>query len=143
MMLRPMIFICALGLALVAGAASATAEDLAKLKKAILEEKAIVLDVREKAEWNKAHLKLSRSVPISTISLDKEARHVAASFPEPTEVKIYTLSNTGKRAEVAAQLFKRVGVKVTPLKLSYRSLVDAGFEEKKAGEPNYDSRIQL
>lgn len=143
MMLRLITFACALGLALVAGAASATAEDLAQLQKAILEEKAIVLDVREKVEWNKAHLKLSRSVPISTISLDKEARKVAASLPDPAEVKIYTLSNTGKRAEVAAQLFERVGVKVTPLKQSYRSLVDAGFEEKKAGEPNYDPRIQL
>lgn len=119
------------------------AEDLQKLRKAIEEQKAVLLDVREKVEWDKAHLTAAHFAPLSQTSQDKEAKQFISRWTQDPELKIYCYSNTGKRAQVAADMYDRVGAKVIPLKASYRVLLEAGFKETRGADPKYDPRIKL
>lgn len=117
--------------------------DLRELKKEIEAEKAVLLDVREEVQWKKAHLEIAVPCPFSKVSLDIEARKFIAPYLEVPGLKIYCFSEKGKVAVVASDMFNRVDAKVIPITQPYQAFVDAGFKERKAGDPNYDPSIPL
>lgn len=122
---------------------STFAIDLRKLKKEIEEEKAVLLDVREKVQWDKAHLVESVPCPFSSVSLDVQARKFIAPYKSVPNLKIYCFSQDGKVAVVASDMFKRVDAEVIAIKDHYQAFLDAGFTEKKGTDPDYDPSIPL
>jgi rhodanese-related sulfurtransferase len=103
------------------------AQDLKEIKKKVDEKKAILIDVREKSEWDKSHYAAARLIPYSKILIAKEAQKIAKDLPKDKE--IYCHCMVGKRAERAANILKEYGVKVVPLKVNYADLRKAGFKE--------------
>ncbi|PHS04394.1 MAG: rhodanese [Blastopirellula sp.] len=103
------------------------AQDLKEIKKKVDQKKAILIDVREKAEWDKSHYADARLIPYSKIMNAKEAQKIAKALPKDKE--IYCHCMVGKRAERAANILKKYGVKIVPLKVKYADLRKAGFKE--------------
>ena len=124
-------------------ASSTFAVDLRKLKKEIKEEKAVLLDVRERVQWNKTHLVDSVSCPFSTISMDVQARKFIAPYMADPNLKVYCFSQDGKVAVVASDMFNKVGAEVIAIKDHYHAFLNAGFTEKKGTDPDYDPSIPL
>ncbi|PQO44444.1 rhodanese-like domain-containing protein [Blastopirellula marina] len=124
-------------------ASSTFAVDLRKLKKEIEEEKAVLLDVRERVQWKKAHLVESVSCPFSTFSMDVQARKFIAPYMADPNLKVYCFSQDGKVAVVASDMFNKVGAEVIAIKDHYQAFLNAGFTEKKGTDPDYDPNIPL
>jgi len=114
------------GLCLSAFGAEHTTDSLDTVKKALKEEKAILLDVREKPEWDAGHLKDARLLPLSTITAGVKAIEVAKVAP-PGKI-VYCHCGAGIRCLKAADELKKLGYDVRPLKPGYRDLLKAGFE---------------
>lgn len=123
-----------------AAAQSAFAEDLQKVLELVQDDKALLLDLREKTEWNRGHLKGSVQIPFSDMTLFKNVQRFIGTLPKSDEKKLYCYGDTGHMAQLAVNIFKRYGVEVTPLRSTYRELVAAGFE--KAGtEPPFEPNL--
>jgi len=114
------------GLCLAAFGAEHTMDSLDTVKMALKEDKAILLDVREKSEWDAGHLKDARSLPLSTITAGVKAVEVAKVAP-PGKI-VYCHCGAGIRCLKAADELKKLGYDVRPLKPGYRDLLKAGFE---------------
>ncbi len=122
--------------ALVAGLALARAADHTKdtpeeVKKALKDGKAVLLDVREKDEWDDGHLKDATLLPLSALKAGAKAEDVAKVAP--TGKIVYCHCGSGVRCLKAADELKKLGYDVRPLKPGYKDLLKAGFEpaEKK------------
>ena len=73
---------------------------LAEVKKEIQDGKAVVVDVREKAEWDEGHLKGAKLIPLP------ELVERLAEIPEDQEILLHCQG--GGRASVAARSCLRV-----------------------------------
>ena len=114
-----------------APAAEHTKDALDDVKANLKAKKAVLLDVREKDEWDAGHLKVAEFVPLSLL---KEGTHPKDAVKElKQETIIYCHCKAGKRALAAADLLKQKGYDVRPLKQGYEELLKAGFDkaEKK------------
>lgn len=117
----------ALALALSGGAASAE-EPLPAVRRLVESGKAVLVDVRERNEWDAFHLREARLVPMSTLVAER------ANLNElPKDRPIYLHCAVGGRAAKAAQILKAKGLDARPLLVSVRQLVEAGF----AGAPGH------
>jgi len=101
------------------------------VKKALAEGKAVLLDVREKDEWDAGHLKDSKLLPLSTLKGGAKAEDVVKVAPK--DKIVYCHCGSGVRCLKAADELKKLGYDVRPLKPGYKDLLKAGFEpaEKK------------
>ena len=122
--------------ALVTGMALARAADHTKdtteeVKKAIADGKAVLLDVREKSEWDDGHLKDAKLLPLSSLKGGAKAEDVAKVAPK--DKIVYCHCGSGVRCLKAADELKKLGYDVRALKPGYKDLLKAGFEsaEKK------------
>ena len=97
---------------------------LPEAKKQADEGKVIVLDVREKAEYDKGHLKNARHVPLS----DLKAGKIPADLPK--DKPIYTHCMKGGRATEAAKILNEKGYDAAPMKVNYEDITKV-FEETK------------
>ncbi len=110
-----------------------TKEPLDKIKKQDDEKKAVLVDVREPAEWDKGHVEGAVLVPLG--ELGKKSKD--PDFVKELEKKIkknqvvYCHCAKGGRAILAGDVFKRLGYDVQPLKPGYQELIDAGFPAAK------------
>ena len=111
-------------------AAEPTKDTLDTVKKAVSDEKAVVVDVREKSEWDAGHIDAAIFLPLSELrrGIDQEA--LAKRLPK--ERIIYTHCAAGVRSCAAADILIKAGYRVRPLKPGYKDLMAAGF--KKAGK---------
>jgi phage shock protein E len=98
--------------------------------------KAVLLDVREKDEWDDGHLKDAMPAPISALKTADGAKRCLEKLPKGKIV--YTHCAVGGRALAAAKVLRQHGIDVRPLKAGYDDLVEAGFE--KAGDEGEDDR---
>src|SRR5687767_7337489 len=128
--------VAAAAVALVVSLAPAWAADHTKdtpeeVKKAVADGKAVLLDVREKEEWDDGHLKDATLLPLSTFKGGAKAEDVAKVAPK--DKVVYVHCGSGVRCLKAADELKKLGYDVRPLKPGYRELLKAGFEpaEKK------------
>jgi rhodanese-related sulfurtransferase len=114
-------------LALPAGAGGHTKDSLATVKKALADRKAVLLDVREKAEWDDGHLKDANSLPLSRLRGEVKAEDLARVLPKGQV--IYCHCAAGGRCLKAAEILRKQGYDVRPLKPGYQALLKAGFPQ--------------
>lgn len=115
-----------------------TEDTLETVKKNLEEKKAILVDVREQAEWDAGHLAAARLVPLSTLA----AEGAPADLPKDTIV--YGHCRSGNRALKAAAILQKAGYDFRPLKQGYADLAGAGFQKaggaEKAPEEHADKK---
>lgn len=104
-----------------------TKDSLETVRKNIADGKAVLVDVREKSEWDQGHVDGAVSMPISALQQNPET--LAKSLPK--DKIIYTHCVVGKRSVAAANLLEKYGYEVRPLKPGYRELINAGFKSAK------------
>lgn len=112
-----------IGLSLSLPAAEHTKDSLDTVKKKIGDDDAVLVDVREQSEWDSGHIDDAILVPLSGLkngdkpdSLDKD--------------KIaYLHCRSGRRCLAAADILKKLGYDVRPLKAGYDDLLKAGFKK--------------
>jgi len=106
-------------------AAEHTSDTPADVMKALAEGKAVLLDVREQAEWDDGHLKDARLLPLSVLKAGPKAEDVARVAPKGKV--IYCHCRSGVRSLQAAAVLQKLGYDVRPLKQGYADLLKAGF----------------
>jgi len=106
-----------------------TTDDLKTVKAAVTSGKAILLDVREKAEWDNGHLKDAKLMPTSELTSTKGESFLKLGIDKKKVV--YTHCALGIRALRMANLLKEKGYDVRALKPGFDDLVEAGFPEAK------------
>lgn len=108
-----------------------TKDSLDTVKKALAAKKAILIDVREKSEWDEGHLKDAKLLPLSSLqeeTLPKELQKILAK-----DKIAYLHCASGKRCLKAAEILRKQGYDVRALKDGYKNLLMSGFpkaEEK-------------
>lgn len=120
----------AVGVAILAGSAFAaepTKDTLATVKKSVSEEKAVLVDVREKSEWDAGHISGAVFLPLSVLRNGITADALAKRLPK--DQIIYTHCAVGVRSCTAADIMLKHGYDVRPLKPGYKDLIAAGFKK--------------
>lgn len=117
---------CALLLRADLPAAEHTKDSLDDVKKNLGDKKAVLVDVREESEWEDGHLDGAVLVPLSELKQGEKADSL------PKDRIVYAHCASGKRCLAAAEILKKQGYDVRPLKDGYMDLLKAGF--KKAAE---------
>lgn len=116
----------ALGLVTVESfAAEHTKDSLDAVKKNVADQKAVLVDVREKSEWEEGHLDGAIFVPLSGLKKGEQPKTLAK------DRIVYAHCASGKRSLAAADLLIKLGYDVRPLKAGYKDLLDAGFKKAK------------
>ncbi len=121
----------ALGLAALVGAARpAPAEEHTKdsaetVKKALAAKEAVLIDVREKDEWDQGHLRDAKLLPLSKIKGDLSAEALKEILPKGKAVYLHCAA--GARCLKAAEILRKHGYDVRPLKDGYKDLLKLGF----------------
>jgi phage shock protein E len=108
-----------------ANAADHTTDSLETVKKSLADKKAVLLDVREKDEWDGGHLKDAIHLPISKIKGGITVDDLAKIAGKDTV--IYLHCKAGRRSVDAAKLLKNSGRDIRALKTGYYGLLDADF----------------
>ena len=109
-----------------ARAADHTKDTPGEVKKAFADGKAVLLDVREKDEWDDGHLKDAKFLPLSALKGGAKAEDVAKVAPK--DKVVYLHCGSGVRALKAADELKKPGYDVRPLKPGFKDFLKAGFE---------------
>ncbi|MEX2138734.1 MAG: rhodanese-like domain-containing protein [Pirellulales bacterium] len=107
--------------------AELTKDSLATVKKNVDQKKAVLVDVREKSEWNKGHVKGAIFLPLS--ALQEDAKTLSRRLPK--DKIVYTHCVVGKRCVTAGNFLEKLGYEVRPIKPGYKELVAAGFQSEK------------
>jgi rhodanese-related sulfurtransferase len=118
----------ALALALSASIAVAsehTRDSLATVKENVARKKAVLVDVREQAEWDEGHLAGAVLLPLSELKKGQPADKL------PKDKILYTHCVVGQRAISAGNILEKLGYEVRPLKAGYKQLLEAGFPKAK------------
>lgn len=106
-------------------------EAVDRVKRAVRNGEALLVDVREAHEWDAGHLLDARSLPLSSLTAKN-----AAMSSLPRGKPIYTHCMVGVRARKAAAILRRLGYDARPLKQGYVELAGAGFEQApRTGSP--------
>lgn len=111
--------------AALAHAAEHTTDSIGTVKKSLADGKAVLLDVREKSEWDNGHLKDAGHLALSRLKDNVKAEDVAGVAPKGKV--LYLHCGSGIRCLRAAEALKKLGYDVRPLKAGYRDLLEAGF----------------
>jgi phage shock protein E len=116
------------GLGCLAAAAEHTKDTLATIKQNVEDEKAVLVDVREKKEWDAGHIDGAIFLPLSAVQdgLSKDELK-----PLPKDKVLYVHCVVGKRALTAANALEKAGFKVQPMKPGYMEMIDAEFKKAK------------
>lgn len=102
-----------------------TKDSLDTVKKNMQDKSAVLLDVREQKEWDSGHLKDAKLVPLSKLR-DTEKKE-AATKDVPKDKIVYCHCGAGVRVLEAADILKKQGYDIRPLKQGYKDLLNAGF----------------
>ncbi|CAN5361132.1 hypothetical protein BH11PLA2_BH11PLA2_44520 [soil metagenome] len=116
-------------LALTAFAVDHTKDKLDDVKKAVVDDKAVLIDVREADEWKEGHLKDAKSLSLSDLKAGVPGEKLKAILPAGKVVYLHCAA--GGRCLKAADLLKAARYETRPLKPGYDDLVEAGFEKAK------------
>lgn len=106
-----------------------TNEDLKSVKSAVESGKAVLLDVREKSEWENGHLKDAKFMPTSELTKTMGESFLKLGIDKKKVV--YTHCGAGARALKMATMLKEKGYDVRALKPGFDELLEAGFPEAK------------
>ena len=106
-----------------------TQDSLDTVKQQLADKTAVLLDVREKDEWDKGHLKDAIHLPLSSIKQGITADELAKVAGEDSVIYLHCAA--GRRSLEAAKQLTNSGRDLRPLKPGYQDLLNAGFP--KAG----------
>jgi len=106
-----------------------TVDPLEVVKQSVESKSAVLLDVREQAEWDAGHLADARFLPLSKLKESASVADVVASLP--MDRPIYVHCRSGGRVLMFAELLQGKGYDIRPLKAGFDSLVQAGFSKGK------------
>lgn len=106
-----------------------TSDSLATVKRGLAERKAVLLDVREQAEWDGGHLRDARLLPLS--ALERGVRNADLAKIIPQDKVVYLHCAAGGRCIQAAEILQQQGYDVRPLKPGFDALLAAGFPRAK------------
>jgi rhodanese-related sulfurtransferase len=109
--------------------ANHTTDSTAEVKKALEENKAVLIDVREADEWKDGHLKSAYHLPLSEIKAGVSKEKLQKLIPAGKIVYLHCAA--GGRCLRAAEALRSAGYDVRPLKPGYSELVQAGFDTAK------------
>lgn len=115
----------AVSLPLVAEEMKPTSDPIAQVKTSVAAGSAVIVDVREQAEWDNGHLKAATLVPLSLLS--KDGAVIPSSLPK--DKPIYLHCRSGARSLKAAEILKAKGYDARPLAEGYGQLLKDGFEK--------------
>ena len=124
-----------LGSALGASAQEHTKDSLDAVKKALAANKAVLIDVREKNEWDLGHLKDAKILPLTSLKEDSLPKYLHEILPKDKIAYLHCAA--GRRCLEAAEILGKHGYDVRPLKDGYKSLLTQGFlkAQAEAGKP--------
>jgi rhodanese-related sulfurtransferase len=117
-----------LGASLVA--AEFTEDSLKAVRENVAREKAVLVDVRSKEEWDKGHLEGSFFLPVTAL-VDENADLEKLTEKLPRKKTLYTFCVVGIRAEAAGEVLSEQGYEVRVLEPGYKQLLKAGFKKAK------------
>ena len=110
----------------IAPAAELTKEPLANVKQNVAAEKAVLVDVREKKEWDAGHIAGAVFLPLSAV---QDGLSPAELKTLPKDKILYVHCVVGKRAVTAGNVLEKHGYRVRPIQPGYKELVAAGFQK--------------
>ncbi len=103
-----------------------TQDSLDAVKAALEKKEAVLLDVRERAEWDRGHLEAARLLPLSSL---RRATAEEVETTAPRSSIVYLHCHSGGRVVPAARILKGFGYDVRPLKQGFDVLRRSGFSE--------------
>jgi phage shock protein E len=106
-------------------AAEHTKDSLETVKARLKDQSAVLVDVREQKEWDDGHIRDARLMPLSKLKVNTEAEKLTKDLSKKEFV--YCHCGAGVRALTAADILKKQGYDVRPLKAGYKDLLKAGF----------------
>lgn len=115
------------GLASFVCAAESTKDSLETVIKNVESEKAILVDVRDKSEWDEGHVDGAIALPLRVLSENADAEELKKLLPK--DKILYTYCVAGKRSLKAAGILEGLGFEVHALKPGYDQLIDSGFKK--------------
>lgn len=118
-----------LGPAALVAAEPHTKDSLATVQRGVAEQKAVLVDVREKDEWEEGHLRDARLLPLSTLEKGVTQDDLAKILSQGKVIYLHCAA--GGRCVQAASILKKQGYDVRPLKPGYDALIEAGFPAAK------------
>jgi rhodanese-related sulfurtransferase len=107
--------------------AELTKDSLKTVLKNVTNEEAVLVDVREKSEWDRGHIKGAIFLPLSALKKGVDAEALAELLPD--DIVLYTHCVVGKRAVTAGNVLEKLDYEVRPLKPGYKELLKAGFKK--------------
>jgi rhodanese-related sulfurtransferase len=109
------------GMAVMTAAQEHTKDSVETLQKALAAKKAVLVDVREKQEWDQGHLRDAKLLPLSRLKEEKGVPDL------PKDKAIYLHCASGRRCLTAAEILRAKGYDVRPLKEGYKDLLQKGL----------------
>ena len=110
-----------------------TNDSLPLIKERISKNEAVLVDVREKYEWEDGHLQSAMFLPLSSLkegeTSESFASKLAVKLPKDKIVYCHCLS--GGRVLPASAILQKLGYDARPLKSGYELLLKAGFKKAK------------
>ena len=109
-----------------------TADSLELIQDRIANNEAILIDVREKFEWEDGHLQSAVFlVPLSKLEEGQSDESFAKSMAKtlPKDKIIYCHCAAGGRVMPASAILQKLGYDIRPLKAGYQDLLKAGFKK--------------
>ena len=110
-----------------------TTDSFEQIQKRIAKNEAVLVDVREKFEWEDGHLQSAIFLPLSDLEeweSDKSYVLNLAKIISKDKI-IYCHCVSGGRVMPASAILQKIGYDVRPLKPGYKDLLKAGFEKAK------------
>ncbi|MCH2210121.1 MAG: rhodanese-like domain-containing protein [Fuerstiella sp.] len=106
-----------------------TTDHLKMVKRSLVKNTAVLLDVREYSEWKAGHLEQADLLPLSIIRsgrlTDKQKKML------PKDKPVYCHCRSGGRVLAVSKILRGRGYDIRPLKAGYSDLLKAGFEKAK------------
>jgi phage shock protein E len=111
-----------------------TKDSLTTIRQRLDDEKAVLIDVREKNEWEAGHLAQAKLIPLTEIGKKIDEPEFLATLRKtlPADKPVYLHCKSGGRSVIAMkELQKALGgdYDFRPLKPGYQDLLDAGFKK--------------
>ena len=115
--------------AVMAGASTAVAghtkDTLETVQERVEKGEAVLVDVREKNEWDKGHLEAAQLLPLSLLEAGLTPEQRAKVLP--ADKVIYCHCAVGGRCLLAERILRPLGYDVRPLKSGFQDLAKYGF----------------
>jgi rhodanese-related sulfurtransferase len=104
-----------------------TKEPLESVQRNLADKKAVLVDVREKSEWDEGHVAGAIFLPLSELKKQTDGKSLRERLPK--DAILYTHCRSGVRSLAAGKILAEQGFNVRPLKPGYEELLEAGFKK--------------